>query len=81
MLFYHPMRATPVSLTALRTRLLGLFHTTPEFKKSNGTDCRLLDFVIAFPHTLKQIRLPSEYRSRKAALRHCSCTLPRFFQA
>ena len=30
---------------------------------------RLLDFLIVFPHTLKQMRIPTEYRARRTALR------------
>ena len=64
MLLYHPM----LDPYHCALRILGLL-SDAEMQQIEWDRLRLLDFLIAFPHTLKQMRLPSEFRSRRAALR------------
>ena len=63
-LLYHPM----LDPYHCALRVLGLL-SDAEMQQIEWDRLRLLDFLIVFPHTLKQMRLPSEYRSRRSALR------------
>ena len=63
MLLYHPM-LDPYHCSLRALSLL----SDSRIQKIEWDRFRLLDFLIVFPHTLKKMRVPTEYRSRRRFL-------------
>ena len=64
MLLYHPM----LDPYHCALRVLGLLSDSGH-QQIDWDRLRVLDFLIAFPHALKQMRVPSEYRTKGKILR------------
>ena len=64
MLLYHPM-LDPYHCSLRAFSLL----TDSDVGQLEWERLRLLDFLIAFPHSLKEMRVPIEFRSRRVSLK------------
>ena len=64
MLLYHPM----LDPYHCALRVLSLLSDS-NVRKLEWDRLRLLDFLVAFPHTLRKMRLPREYLSKRSVLR------------